>query len=315
MSDDGSRQPPHLVRERVACPLCGARDSQPERIVEDYELERCRSCDLRVREPAAHGRKPDASLSAKDSGKPGGVLSSDCIQRTDCRIRSDSHRYQDSCARCRPSAGSRLRGRLLHAARGTRGFRGTRHRPGHLGGRHRGGTWRSQCKSGRLEAAEFADRWFDVVHSSQVFEHLPRPVDELKEIRRVLRPGGILYINVPNYRCLSIVLGRDDFELNTPPEHVAYYTPRTLAALLSRAGFDVVRTSSYGGLKWENLLGRPIRSEIAEAVRKGSDSRPIQEHGLERTPGRPGVLGRLARAILYRRMQVGMSLEAFARRP
>ncbi len=166
-------------------------------------------------------------------------------------------------------------------------------------------------RCGHLRAAAFPDGWFDVVHSSQVFEHLPMPGEELKEVRRLLRPGGILYINVPNYRCLSIVLGRDDFELNTPPEHVAYYTPRTLAALLSRGGFEVVRTASYGGLKWENLIGRPIRSEIAEAVRaKDTVTRP----GLERTRARPRLLGRMARWLFYRRLQVGMSLEIFGRR-
>ena len=313
MSDDGARQPPRLVRERVACPLCGARDSQPERIVEDYELERCRSCDLvfvnpqPTEESLTHLYLQKTPESQAEFYRQ--TVSAAQIAEYD-RILTDLK----DLYRLRPSAGSRLRGRLLHAARSTRGFRGTRHRPRHLGGRHRGGTWRSQREMRAAGGRGVCRRVVDVVHSSQVFEHLPDQPTELKEIRRVLRPGGILYINVPNYRCLSIVLGRDDFELNTPPEHVAYYTPRTLAALLSRAGFDVVRTASYGGLKWENLLGRPIRSEIAEAVRKGSDSSSIQHHGLEGTPGRPGVLGRLARAILYRRMQVGMSLEAFARR-
>jgi SAM-dependent methyltransferase len=148
-----------------------------------------------------------------------------------------------------------------------------------------------------------------------VFEHLPRPLDELEEIRRVLRPGGVLYINVPNYQCLSIVLGRDDFELNTPPEHVTYFTPRTLAQLVARAGFVVLRTASYGGLKWENLLGRPISSEIAEAVRPLDAAKPPQWR--RGTPparsGPPTLAGRAARNLFYGRLKVGMTLELFAR--
>ena len=314
ISDDGSRQPPHLVRERVACPLCGSRDSQPERIVEGYELERCRSCDLVFVNP----QPTEESLTHLYLQKTPESQAEFYRQTVSAAQIAEYDRILADLSALLPAAG-----RLLDLGCAAGYFMQRAERAGFEAHGTDLATWVEgiaaergvpNVRCGRLEAAAFADGWFDVVHSSQVFEHLPRPVDELKEIRRVLRPGGILYINVPNYRCLSIVLGRDDFELNTPPEHVAYYTPRTLATLLSRAGFDVVRTASYGGLKWENLLGRPIRSEIAEAVRKGSDSGSIQQHGLERTPGRPGVLGRLARAILYRRMQVGMSLEAFARR-
>jgi 2-polyprenyl-3-methyl-5-hydroxy-6-metoxy-1,4-benzoquinol methylase len=166
-----------------------------------------------------------------------------------------------------------------------------------------------------LHEAAFPDEWFDVVHSNQVFEHLPRPLRELSEIRRILKPNGILYLNVPNYRCLSIVLGRDDFELNTPPEHVNYFTPRTLSALVRMGGFEPLGTSAYGGVKWENLLGRPITSEIAEAVRAGAGSGRTSERPIVfRPPPRPSLPGRLARAVLYRTLKVGMTLEIFARR-
>jgi SAM-dependent methyltransferase len=168
----------------------------------------------------------------------------------------------------------------------------------------------------RLLDAGFEDGSFDVVHSSQVFEHLPRPTEELHEIHRVLRPGGLLYINVPNYQCLSIVLGRDDFELNTPPEHVTYFTPRTIARLVATAGFDVLRVASYGGLKWENLLGRPIRSEIAEAVRspnaRGVAAAPA---AAARPPRVPSIGGRLVRTFFYKWLNVGMTLEIFAVKP
>jgi SAM-dependent methyltransferase len=173
----------------------------------------------------------------------------------------------------------------------------------------------TNVRSSTLRDAAFPDAWFDIVHSSQVFEHLPRPLDELREIRRVLKPGGVLYVNVPNYQCLSIVLGRDDFELNTPPEHVSYFTPRTLSTLLSNAGFSVVRTAAYGGVKWENLLGRPIKSEIAEAVRAGIPAAPeVAGNVTFRPVPRPSLAGKLVRRALYQWLQIGMTLEAFATR-
>jgi SAM-dependent methyltransferase len=151
----------------------------------------------------------------------------------------------------------------------------------------------------RIHEARYPDASFDVAHASQVFEHLPRPLDELEEIRRVLRPEGCCTSMSPTTKCLSIVLGRDDFELNTPPEHVTYFTPRTLAQLVARRDSWCSGRRTYGGLKWENLLGRPISSEIAEAVRPLDAAKPPQWR--RGTPparsGPPTLAGRAARNL------------------
>lgn len=42
----------------------------------------------------------------------------------------------------------------------------------------------------------FADQSFDVIMSCSVFEYAPSPLSVLREIRRVLRPGGVVYIGV-----------------------------------------------------------------------------------------------------------------------
>ncbi len=45
----------------------------------------------------------------------------------------------------------------------------------------------------------FQDASFDVVYSANVLEHTERPLIVLEEAARVLRPGGILHVEVPNY--------------------------------------------------------------------------------------------------------------------
>ncbi len=50
---------------------------------------------------------------------------------------------------------------------------------------------------GDARALEFADGTFDVVFSQGLIEHFERPVDILREQVRVLKPGGILIVNVP----------------------------------------------------------------------------------------------------------------------
>lgn len=54
--------------------------------------------------------------------------------------------------------------------------------------------------AGRLPLLPFADAQFDAVLSSSVFEYLPDAAAQLRELRRVLRPGGWLVATVPDPR-------------------------------------------------------------------------------------------------------------------
>jgi len=51
---------------------------------------------------------------------------------------------------------------------------------------------------GVAEQLPFPDNSFDVVHTSHVFEHLDDPLKAAKEAWRVLKPGGLLFVEVPN---------------------------------------------------------------------------------------------------------------------
>lgn len=49
-----------------------------------------------------------------------------------------------------------------------------------------------EFRAGDAYALDFADDTFDIVHAHQVLQHLARPVEALREFRRVLKPGGIV---------------------------------------------------------------------------------------------------------------------------
>lgn len=307
-----------LTLQRIPCPNCDSLRSAFERTVEGYALERCSHCGLVFVNPQPvpgdltdlyRGKAAESQVDFYSrTVSPAQIFEYDRILRDVRVLMPDASRLLDlGCAA----------GYFMKRAAAA-GFEphGIDIAPWVETIARRSGLENVRATS--LQGARFPAAFFDVVHSSQVFEHLPRPHAELREIKRILRPGGVLYLNVPNYRCLSILLGRDDFELNTPPEHVTYFTPRTLSKLLSMAGFQVIRTASYGGVKWENLLGRPIRSEIAEAVRATGrtslpDSPPVAASF--RDVDMPSALGQLARAFLYRSLKVGMTLEILARLP
>jgi len=54
----------------------------------------------------------------------------------------------------------------------------------------------------------FAGESFDLVTSNMVFEHLDRPEVQLREIARVLKPGGLLVFHTPNARGYATVAAR-----------------------------------------------------------------------------------------------------------
>ena len=60
-----------------------------------------------------------------------------------------------------------------------------------------------ELRTGDVYALDFADACFDVVHAHQVLQHLTDPVRALREMRRVLRPGGVVAVRDSDYSCFS----------------------------------------------------------------------------------------------------------------
>lgn len=83
--------------------------------------------------------------------------------------------------------------------------------------------------------AGFAGDSFDVVTMIHTLEHLDDPTGVVREIARVLRPGGVLFVNVPNYRGLLPRLMRDHWIGWVAPQHVWQFEPRTLETTVARA--------------------------------------------------------------------------------
>ena len=72
-------------------------------------------------------------------------------------------------------------------------------------------------------------------------EHLPQPKETFREIQRILKPKGIVYLTVPNTRSLVFWLFRENWYALEAPRHVISYSPTTLKALADATGFKVAR--------------------------------------------------------------------------
>jgi SAM-dependent methyltransferase len=98
------------------------------------------------------------------------------------------------------------------------------------------------------DLGDFEDGSFDLVFSGQSIEHVPEDEADvvLAEARRVLRPGGHLYVDTPNGLACGLQLSGSG-QLVTNPDHDIEYTPAGLRAKLERAGLVV---EVERGLNW-----------------------------------------------------------------
>ena len=92
--------------------------------------------------------------------------------------------------------------------------------------------------SGELFSANFPDNYFDVITLFDTIEHLRDPALYLKEIFRILRPGGLLYLETPNFNSFPRRLWNRRWSVFFP-WHFYYFTPKTLKNILSQFGFKI----------------------------------------------------------------------------
>ncbi len=92
---------------------------------------------------------------------------------------------------------------------------------------------------GTLEEARFPGEYFDGITMNNVFEHVPDPERVLRELRRILKPGGTLVVAVPQSRSLLWkVFGRHWWQLDVP-RHLSVPDPENMKALAKKTGFTV----------------------------------------------------------------------------
>lgn len=140
---------------------------------------------------------------------------------------------------------------------------------------------------GLLEELKFPDQSFDVVVMWHVLEHVSDPRPTLAEVSRILRPGGIFLVAVPNFGSPEARLTKAGWFHLDIPRHLSHHTPATLAQSLVAAGLVPGWVSSLAPeydcfsfvqslLNWlgarPNLLYNWLRGQSAKVI---AEKRPV----------------------------------------
>jgi len=110
-----------------------------------------------------------------------------------------------------------------------------------------------EVKRGGVVDAGFDADTFDFVRMRHVLEHVRDPAATLAEVFRILRAGGWLHVEVPNFDSLYAQAFGERWAQIEAPRHLYHFTETTLGRLLGESGFQVCRTQ-FDTQPW-HLLG------------------------------------------------------------
>jgi SAM-dependent methyltransferase len=113
---------------------------------------------------------------------------------------------------------------------------------------------------GELSGAGYPDQFFDYIHVNNVLEHVCNPIDFLKECRRILRPGGKLYLSVPNGPVDSASLIKyyqcEKSPVRSKDGHLFFFSEDALRKMFREADLQILSSRTYGIRRGLRALGR-----------------------------------------------------------
>jgi 2-polyprenyl-3-methyl-5-hydroxy-6-metoxy-1,4-benzoquinol methylase len=121
---------------------------------------------------------------------------------------------------------------------------------------------------------QFPENYFDVVTLWQVLEHVPYPLTILKEVHRVLKPGGMLAVSTPDVGGILARIFRTKW-WNISRLHINQFTSKTLKRMLENAGFENVFPASY----WECIDLSMLLTIMLKYVKVYKQSKALRYHG------------------------------------
>lgn len=107
--------------------------------------------------------------------------------------------------------------------------------------------------TGDFKSVDIQKNYFDYVYSNHAIEHMPEPHAVFEKVNKILKPGGIGYICVPNANSItSNMFGRYWYLLGTPL-HIINYTDKSMKIILEKHGLEVIKIRKVGD--YQSIVG------------------------------------------------------------
>lgn len=228
----------------MACPICGSARVIPFRRVKQTPIFRCRECTVQFCEPgdaeAVRGIYGREYFVGEESG-----AGYEDYFRLEAGLRRGFARRVERMKQADPGARTCLEvgsgpGFFLDEARKA-GLDAMGVEISDYAGQWGRENLSVSIQTGTLNDVQAEPGSRDMACMWDVLEHLPNPVESLKRIAEILKPGGSLWISTGDVGSLAAKMSGARWHLYTIPEHLFFFNRRSMEEALRRSGFRMER--------------------------------------------------------------------------
>lgn len=94
--------------------------------------------------------------------------------------------------------------------------------------------------TGALEDSPHIHAAFDLVTLWDTIEHVADPVKTIRQIGRIVKPGGVIALTTGDVRSFTARISGRFWHLYNVPQHLSFFDQRSIARLLGAGGFNIV---------------------------------------------------------------------------
>ncbi len=91
------------------------------------------------------------------------------------------------------------------------------------------------------ELNKFEDESFDIISMWHVLEHVPKLNERVEELKRLIKPNGVIIIAVPNCNSLDAKIYANNWAAYDVPRHLYHFTPKDIETLFKKVDLKVFR--------------------------------------------------------------------------
>jgi SAM-dependent methyltransferase len=256
------------MKSRERCALCGSAERQGLFNVDGYPIAHCRSCTLVQVDVDLERRELEEIY---DEDYFAGEVFHDYVGERDVRVAAAAEATQ-ILARMVPA------GRLLDVGCGagffleaaSRVYDGSGIELSAFASEYARRELGLRVITGDVTDEAFAGEQFDVITLWNTVEHLNDPLEALKAVARLSRPGSLLVLSTGDVSGPLARRNLREWNLMSPPYHLSFFSPRTIGLLLAETGFQVRRVVHDGVVATDGPLARATARRVAAIAGVGN---------------------------------------------